>query len=83
MPKIGVYEAKAKLSELLTRVEAGEEITITNHGRAVARLVAVGDDERENRRILIARTREMRSTLMTGRFSLRKVIEEGRQRWRS
>jgi len=83
MPKIGVYEAKARLSELLTRVEAGEEITITNHGRAVARLVAVDDDERENRRILIARTREMRSTLMTGRFSLRKVIEEGRRGWRS
>ena len=32
-------EAKAHLSRLLDRVEAGEEITITRRGQAVARLV--------------------------------------------
>ena len=39
MTEIGVFEAKNKLSGLLDRVERGEEITITRHGRAVARLV--------------------------------------------
>jgi antitoxin (DNA-binding transcriptional repressor) of toxin-antitoxin stability system len=34
-----VSEARASLPELLTRVEAGEEVTITRHGRAVAVLV--------------------------------------------
>jgi len=34
-----VSEARAGLPELLTRVEDGEEITITRHGRAVAVLV--------------------------------------------
>ena len=34
-----VSEARAALPELLTRVEEGEEITITRHGRTVAVLV--------------------------------------------
>jgi prevent-host-death family protein len=41
MKKVNVHEAKTKLSELLSRVEAGEEITIAKAGRPVARLVPV------------------------------------------
>jgi prevent-host-death family protein len=37
--EIGAFEAKNKLSWLLDRVEQGEEITITRHGRPVARMV--------------------------------------------
>jgi len=40
MITIPASEAKARLSELLTRAEPGEEITITRHGVPVARLVA-------------------------------------------
>ena len=39
MTKVGAIEAKNKLSELLDRVEKGEEIVVTRHGRPVARLV--------------------------------------------
>jgi prevent-host-death family protein len=39
MTEIGAFEAKNKLSALLDRVEQGEEIVITRHGRPVARLV--------------------------------------------
>jgi prevent-host-death family protein len=39
MTEIGAFEAKNKLSALLDRVEQGEEITITRHGRPVARLI--------------------------------------------
>jgi prevent-host-death family protein len=39
MPQVSVVEAKAHLSELLARIEAGEEFVITRRGRAVARLV--------------------------------------------
>jgi prevent-host-death family protein len=39
MTEIGAFEAKSKLSWLLDRVEQGEEIIITRHGRPVARLV--------------------------------------------
>ena len=39
MTEVGAFEAKNKLSALLDRVEQGEEIVITRHGRPVARLV--------------------------------------------
>jgi prevent-host-death family protein len=37
--QVGAFEAKNTLGTLLDRVEQGEEIVITRHGRAVARLV--------------------------------------------
>jgi prevent-host-death family protein len=39
MTEIGAFEAKNTLGTLLDRVERGEEIVITRHGKAVARLV--------------------------------------------
>lgn len=58
MTTMSVSEARAALPELLDRVLAGEEVTITRHGRAVAVVVrpdalrvrradrALGDAER-------------------------------------
>jgi prevent-host-death family protein len=40
MKQIAVFEAKTRLSELLTDVQNGEQFTITRHGVAVAQLVA-------------------------------------------
>ncbi len=37
--EVAAFEAKNKLSALLDLVERGEEVTITRHGRLVARLV--------------------------------------------
>lgn len=37
--EIGAFEAQNKLGMLLDRVELGEEIIITRHGKPVARLV--------------------------------------------
>jgi prevent-host-death family protein len=36
---VGVYDAKTRLSELLVRVEAGDQVVITRQGRPIARLV--------------------------------------------
>jgi len=41
--EIGAFEAKNTLGSLLDRVERGEEIVITRHGKAVARLVPNGN----------------------------------------
>lgn len=38
---VGVRELKSKLSSYLDRVQRGEEITITEHGRPIARLTSV------------------------------------------
>lgn len=37
--EVGAFEAKNTLGTLLDRVERGEEIVITRHGKPVARLV--------------------------------------------
>ena len=42
---VGAYDAKTRLSELLNRVEKGEQIVITRHGRPVARLVPERSDD--------------------------------------
>ena len=39
MREIGAFEAKNKFGQLLDWVERGEEVTITRHGKEVARLV--------------------------------------------
>ncbi len=41
MVTVNLAKAKARLSELLDKVEAGEEIIITRHGRPVAHLSPV------------------------------------------
>jgi prevent-host-death family protein len=43
--QVGIREAKAKLSALVGRTRRGDVITITDHGRPVARLVPVPDSE--------------------------------------
>jgi len=42
MAEVGTFEAKNKLSELLDRVERGEEVMITRRGKPVAKLVPAG-----------------------------------------
>ncbi len=41
---VGVRELKNQLSSFLELVKSGEEITVTEHGRPIARLSAVGAD---------------------------------------
>lgn len=42
MDKVSLADAKAHLSELVDRVEAGDSIDITRRGKPVARLTVVG-----------------------------------------
>ncbi len=46
MESIGVRELRQHASRYLARVEAGEELAVTNKGRLVARLVPVRAAER-------------------------------------
>lgn len=56
MESAGIAELKARLSEYLSRVKAGEEVLVTDRGRPVARLVPAGvsgesNDEMEKARL--------------------------------
>lgn len=45
MTAVGILEAKTHLSQLVQRVERGEEFVLTRHGKAVARLAPVRLEE--------------------------------------
>lgn len=49
MISVPLAQAKNQLSELITRVEAGETVSVTRRGRPVAHLVKCLDDEAEVR----------------------------------
>jgi len=46
MPSYNVHEAKSNLSQLLKRVEQGEEIVIMRNGEPLAKLVRCGRPKR-------------------------------------
>lgn len=50
MPAVGIRELRQRASELLRRVEAGESIEVTNHGRPVAVLAPLPPDPLERLR---------------------------------
>jgi prevent-host-death family protein len=67
--EIGAFEAKNKLGQLLDLVERGEEIMITRHGKAVARLVPPTQAfNRDQARAALKRIRERAEKLKLGPF---------------
>ena len=57
--QISVSDAKAKLTDLVRRAEAGDKVVLTRHGQPVARLVPVkAAQERKSRRAVIEAMRE-------------------------
>jgi len=77
---VGAYEAKTHLSELLEKVEAGEEITITKHGAPVANLVPVKKEVRPEERVAaIDRIQKLATGLSLGALKVKDLIREGRR----
>ena len=60
MDAINLADAKAHLSELIDRVEAGDSIDITRRGKPVARLTAVA---RPRKRVDAALLRSLTETM--------------------
>ena len=51
--RISVSDAKAQLTELVRRAEAGEEVILTRHGQAAARLTPIrAEPDRKARRAI-------------------------------
>jgi prevent-host-death family protein len=77
---VGAYDAKTHFSELLEKVEAGEEITITRHGTPVARLVPVKrKTSPEQRQAAIQGIRQLSKGLKLDGLKVRDLIDEGRR----
>ena len=79
MRTVGTFEAKTRLSALLEQVERGEEITITRHGRAIARLMPVTPISRDRLEQTVARLKAFRRGRRLGDLTAKALIEEGRR----
>lgn len=70
MREVGAFEAKNKLGQLLDLVEHGEEVVITRHGKAVARLVPPRPGvDRAQARAALDRIRSRAEALKLGQFN--------------
>lgn len=80
MKTVGSYDAKTHLPGLLQEVEQGAEITITRHGKAIARLVPVAERVGEHRlRTAVEGLKRFRAGRRLGDTTIRDLIEEGRE----
>jgi len=79
---VGIFEAKAKLSELVRKARAGESFTITQRGEPAAQLTPIRPkNHRGSGRVAeaIRRLREMPKIEAVSHEELRSWIEEGRE----
>ena len=84
MDEIGILDARNNLSALVERVENGEDVVITHHGKPVVKMVAVEPEDEEERRRrareAIKAIREMRKEVKPlGDITIKELIEEGRK----
>jgi prevent-host-death family protein len=80
MVEVGALEAKNTLGALLDRVEKGEEIAITRHGKRVARIVPDSREiDRENARRAADAIIEMSKGATLGGLKIKDLINEGRR----
>ena len=82
MKEVGTLEARNSFSSLLELVERGEEITITRHGKPVARLVPANPERHlEAAREAANGLREIRKRVKPDPdgLTLRDYIEMGRR----
>ncbi|MBV8740074.1 MAG: type II toxin-antitoxin system Phd/YefM family antitoxin [Alphaproteobacteria bacterium] len=78
MVTIGAFDAKTHLSALLERVAAGEEVVITKHGKAVARLVPASNVDRARAINAFAKLKELRKGTWLGDLSWKELRDAGR-----
>ena len=78
MERVGIYDARARLSELVGRVEAGEEVVLTRRGKPVVRLVAAKPLREGSGTATVARIKALSKRLNIRVNNLRELIEQGR-----
>lgn len=80
MREVGAFEAKNKLGTLLDWVANGEEVLITRHGKAVARLVPATPtfDRAKARQAARGLLQASRGVTLGGRVKIKDLVSEGR-----
>jgi len=79
MDTVSVYDAKARLSELVDRAESGRPTTITKRGRVVARIVPARAPRWDRAAVLDEAEAFRRRVAIKGGVDVRALIERGRR----
>ena len=80
MATVAAFDAKNRFGSLLDMVEQGEEVTITRHGKPVARLVApTGKVDRTDAMKAVEDIKRMSKGVTLGGLSIKELIEDGRK----
>ena len=77
MERINLADAKARLSEIVDRVEAGESIEIVRRGKPAARLVPT-NKRRELKPVDVEALRKLRATMPYQEESAAELIRKMR-----
>jgi antitoxin (DNA-binding transcriptional repressor) of toxin-antitoxin stability system len=77
--KIGAYEAKTKLPQLLRNVKAGKAYTITHRGEAIADLVPSTAKTRKDVAVAIGALRNFKLSRAGHRVNIKTLIGRGRR----
>jgi prevent-host-death family protein len=76
---VGTFEAKTNFSALLDKVEAGEEVHITRHGKPVAKMISTATIPVQNPAELIARINRLADKSTLGPYSWKELRDYGRK----
>lgn len=76
---VNVVEAKNKLTQLIRRVERGDDVTITRNGEPAAMLISIKAYERLRRKAAANRLRELRDELKGSGLNAQEIYQESRQ----
>jgi prevent-host-death family protein len=78
--QIGTFEAKTHFSQIIGKVEHGEDFVITRRGKPVAKIIPFKQEPEMTRVEAFEQLMEMRKLYRgkPGSFNVREAIEEGR-----
>ena len=76
---VGAFEARMRLSALLDRVAAGEDVVISRHGTPVARLIRAVANDRARVQQAIDELRRLRRTTRLDGLNWREQRDTGRR----
>jgi prevent-host-death family protein len=78
--QIGTFEAKTHFSQIIEKVEHGEDYIITRRGKPVAKIIPFRQEPEMTFHEAVEQLLEMRKLYRgePGSFNIREAIEEGR-----
>ncbi|WP_342270517.1 type II toxin-antitoxin system Phd/YefM family antitoxin [Rickettsia endosymbiont of Orchestes rusci] len=76
--QINLFEAKTHFSNLIQRVQDGEQITICKHNTPVAKLIPIAE-ERPKIENIVEQIREFSKGKTLAPYTIKELINEGRK----